>query len=492
MTNTTGTHDRKWLGLFAVLAATIMNLLDSTVATVASPAIRADLGGSYASLQWIAASYTLALAVGLLTGGRLGDMFGRRRMLFIGIVGFVVASLLCAAAWSPETLIAARVLQGLFGAVMIPQGFGLIRDMFPPHEIGKAFGAFGPVIGLATILGPIVAGLLVDADLFGTGWRAVFAINLPIGVFALAAGARALPAGVTAGGRTLKLDVSGALLAGTGMLMLVYPLVQGRELGWPAWSLALLAGAVVVLAAFVLTQLRRKRAGRTPLVELSVFTKRSYTSGVIFVVAFFAAIVGFSLAVGLLLQLGMGFSPLRASLTMASWAVGAFLGTGFAAATMAKLGRRVLHVGLAVIAAGLGWLYLVLAAKGTGFDGGDLIAPLFVFGLGMGMIFVPLFDVIMGEVADHEVGSASGMLESIQQLAASLGVAVLGTVFFGIIGSRFDPAVFVDAARAVTLATIGLVVIAFALGFLLPRKPRAHAPAAPEASPEVVREPALV
>jgi len=470
-------RNHKWLGLFAILAATIMNLLDSTVVTVAAPAIRADLGGSYASLQWIAASYTLAMAVGLLTGGRLGDMFGRRRMLMIGVIGFVVASLACAAAWSPEALIGARVLQGLFGAVMIPQGFGLIRDLFPPHEIAKAFGAFGPIIGLSTILGPIVAGLLIDADLLGTGWRAVFAINLPIGIFSIVAGRRALPAGLSAGARTLRLDVGGAILAGTGMLLLVFPLVQGRELGWPTWIFAVLAASVAVLGVFVATQVRRKRAGRTPLVELSVFTKRSYSTGVLFVIVFFGAIVGLSLAVAMFLQLGMGFSPVRASLTMASWAVGAFLGTGFAAATMAKLGRRVLHIGLTIIAAGLAWLYTVFSGQGVGVDGGDLAWPLLVYGIGMGMIFVPLFDIIMGGVADHEVGSAAGMLESIQQLGASLGVAVLGTVFFGMVGTRFDAAVFVEAAKVVTLLTIALVVTAFLLGFFLPRRARAHAPA---------------
>ncbi|MCP2325759.1 EmrB/QacA subfamily drug resistance transporter [Hamadaea flava] len=472
-------RNHKWLGLFAILAATIMNLLDSTVVTVAAPAIRADLGGSYASLQWIAASYTLALAVGLLTGGRLGDMFGRRRMLMIGVVGFVVASLACAAAWSPEALIGARVLQGLFGAVMIPQGFGLIRDLFPPHEIGKAFGAFGPIIGLSTILGPIVAGLLVDADLFGTGWRAVFAVNLPIGLFALLAGAKALPLGVSPAARTLRLDVGGAVLAGAGMLMLVYPLVQGRELGWPAWLFALLAASVAVLGVFVMSQVRRKRSGRTPLVELSVFSKRSYSTGVLFVIVFFGAVVGLSLAIGLFLQLGLGYSPVKASLTMATWAVGAFVGTGFAAGTMAKLGRHVLHLGLALIAAGLTWVYAVFAQAGVGVDGGDLALPLLVYGVGMGMIFVPLFDIIMAGVADHEVGSASGMLESLQQLGASLGVAVLGTVFFGTIGTRFDPATSVAASKTVTLITLGLIGLAFVLGFFLPRRARAHAPAAP-------------
>ncbi len=457
----------KWLGLFAVLAATIMNLLDSTVINVAGPSIRADLGGSYTTLQWIAAGYTLALAVGLLTGGRLGDMFGRKRMLLLGAAGFLVSSLACAVAWSPAALIGARTVQGLCAAVMIPQCFGLIRDLFPPNEIGKAFAAFGPAIGLSTVVGPIVAGLLVNADLFGTGWRMVFAINLPLGGFALIAGWRALPAGRSAAARAIRLDVPGALLAGTGLLMLVYPLVQGRDLGWPGWLWAVLAGSVVVLGVFVRYQLRRSRSGATPLVELSVFAKRSYSSGVGFVVVFFGGIVGFALAIGLFLQLGLGYSPLRASLTMAGWAVGAFLGSGFGATMMGRLGRRILHCGLVVMAVGLAGVYAVLPLGGW-----YLTGPLLVYGAGMGTIFVPLFDIIMGRIADHEVGSASGLLESIQQVGASLGVAVLGTVFFSGLGDHPRTATFVDAARHVTLIAIGLTALAFVLGFLLPHKAR--------------------
>ncbi|HEY2792191.1 MAG TPA: MFS transporter, partial [Micromonosporaceae bacterium] len=231
MDNTTRTADHRWLGLFAILTAMIMNILDSTIVNVASPSIHRDLGGSYASLQWISAAYTLALSVGLLTGGRLGDMFGRKRMLLIGATGFVLASLGCAAAMSPETLIGARVAQGLFGALMLPQAFGLIRDLFPPSQIGKAFGALGPVIGLSTVLGPIMAGLLIKADLFGTGWRMAFAINLPLGLFTLIAGAKVLPSAPRS--RSARLDLLGALLAGSGVFLLVYPLVQGRDLGWP-------------------------------------------------------------------------------------------------------------------------------------------------------------------------------------------------------------------------------------------------------------------
>ncbi|MDI1463854.1 MFS transporter [Catellatospora sp. KI3] len=478
-------NGRRWLGLLAILAATLMNLLDATVVNVAAPSILADLHGDYADLQWIAAGYTLALAVGLLVGGRLGDMFGRRRMLLLGVVGFVAASLLCAAAWSPGALIAARVVQGLFGAVMIPQGFGLIRDLFGPADLGKAFGAFGPAIGLSTILGPIVAGALVDADVFGTGWRMVFGINLPLGAFALLAGLRTLPAG-RAALAVRRLDLTGALLAGAGMFLLVYPLMQGREAGWPAWTWAMLAASAAVLGLFTAHQLRRKASGGTPLVELSVFAKRSYTSGALFVLVFFGAIVGFSLSVGLFLQLGQGRSPIGASVAMSAWAIGAFLGSGFSAGAMARLGRRILHLGLAVMAVGLVLLYAALSSRGMGVGGWSLSVPLLVYGAGMGMIFVPLFDVIMGEIADHEVGSAAGILESIQQLGSSLGVAALGTVFFTTVGAS---AAFLPAVQHVTLIALALTVAAFGLAFALPRRARQAPATAPAPAP--LAEPAL-
>lgn len=460
------TATNRWLGLSAVLAAIIMNLLDSTVINVAGPSIRAHLGGSYAELKWIAAGYTLALAVGLLTGGRLGDMFGRKRMLLIGVTGFTLSSLACALAWSPSTLIGGRVVQGLFAAVMIPQCFGLVRDLFPPQEMGKAFALFGPVIGLATILGPIVAGLLIQANVLGTQWRMVFIVNLPLGVYSYVAGRKALPrkAPVAASSR---LDFAGMALAGLGMFLLVYPLVQKR-------AFVLLAAAVAVLGWFVRDQLRRRRLGQTVLVELSVFAKRSYSSGVLFVIVFFGSIVGFSLSVGLFLQLGLHYSVIRASLTMAAWAVGAFLGSGFAAAMMNRLGRHILHIGLSLMAPGVAGVALVLRLAGAGVGGWQLALPLLTFGVGMGMIFVPLFDIIMGEIADHEVGSASSSLEAMQQLAASLGVAVLGTIFLSLAGLPIMPATAVHAASVVALLTLGLVAVAFGLVYLLPERARAH------------------
>jgi EmrB/QacA subfamily drug resistance transporter len=468
---------KMWSGFAVVLAAMIMNLLDSTIVNVAAPSIQRDLSMSTSQLEWIAAAYTLAIAVGLLTGGRLGDMFGRKRMLMIGLSGFVLASGACAFAWSSESLIAARVVQGLSAAVLTPQAFGLIRDIFPPAQIGKAFAAFGPVIGLSTVAGPVVAGLLIKADILGSDWRALFLINLPIGAFALFVGARVLPAR-SPRRDGLRLDGPGTVMMAIVSFLVVFPLVDGRAMGWPAWIFGLLAAAVPALAVFVAQQRRRVRAGRTPLIEFSVLRKRSYVSGVVFTLVFFGSVVGFSLTVGLFLQIGLGFSAMKASLYLAAMAVGAFFGSGVGAWAATAVGRPILHVGLAIMAIGTTVLYVSLRSAG-GVGMADLVPGLAVFGFGMGMIFVPLFSIIMGEIDDHEVGSASGLLESLQQLGASLGVAVLATLFFGKIkledgGPQTAMAAgrHLVAAQDTLLVTLVLIGAAFTVGWLLPRKAR--------------------
>lgn len=462
----------RWLAYSAVLTATVMDLLDSTVMGIAAPAIRADLGGGTASMQWMAAGYTMALAVLLLVGGRLGDLYGRKRVLMVGVAGFTLTSLACALAVSPGMLVGSRVAQGAFAAVMLPQGFGIARDLFSKDEMAKAWGVFGPIMGLSAVIGPIVGGSLLDADLFGTGWRAIFLVNLPIGAYVLIVAGRFLPA-VPPTDRSATLDVPGLLLAGAGLFALVYPLVQGRELGWPIWLQGLLGSSLPLLGVFGWYQARRRRSGRSTLIETSVFRSRSYVSGVLFAVIFFAAMAG-TFVLGIFLQLGLGFSAIHASLTMAPWAVGAMVGSAFGGIMMARLGRRILHLGVALMAAGLGLMVAVFSVAGAGVSHWDLVAPNLIGGAGMGMVFVPLFDIILGGVRDHEVGSASGMLGSFEQLGIALGIAVIGSVFFGRLesGATDHRLAAVDGVQVATLATVSLLVVGFAVGFLLPRKAR--------------------
>jgi EmrB/QacA subfamily drug resistance transporter len=469
-----------WLGFLVVIVSSVMDLLDSTIAQTAAPAIRRDLGGSYADLEWITAAYTLAMSASLLLGSRLGDTLGRRRILLVGMGGFIATSVLCALAPSPVTLIAARALQGATGAIMVPQGFGLIRELFGEAGQQKAFAVFGPVMGLAAVAGPLLGGGIVDLDVLGTGWRAIFVVNVPIGLAALTLGRRYLPrtAPATPGAR---LDPLSVVLAMAGGVALVYPLIQGREQGWPAWSFAMLAAGVLLLAAFAWLQASHSRAGRAPLVEPAILRRRSYVAGLAVVVGFIGAMGGMMIALNVMFQAGLGFSPLACGVATVSVPLAAIAGSITSSLTLARLGRHTMHLGITTMAAGLVVVDLVLRADGGGVSAWALTAPLAVTGFGMGMVFVPMFDVILAGVAPHELGSASGLLESVQQLAMSLGIAAVGTVLFDRLGAGHGPAAFVGAADQALIVAVGFLVAAGTAVWWLPKHARAAVPAVAQA-----------
>ncbi|MEV5144978.1 MFS transporter [Streptomyces sp. NPDC052727] len=428
-------YARRWAALAVILGAEIMDLLDGTVMNVAAPAVRADLGGSLSVIQWITVGYTLSFAVLLVVGGRLGDIHGRKRMFVVGAVGFTLASVLCAVAGSSEMLIAARFLQGGLGALMIPQGLGLIKQMFPPKETAAAFGAFGPAIGLGAVLGPIIAGFLVDADLFGSGWRSVFLINLPIGAAVVTGAVLLLPEG-RAPVRP-KFDVVGMLLVTLGLTLLIFPLVQGRERGWPAWTFVLMVAGAAVLAAFVAYELRQDKRGGATLIELSLLRRSRYAVGLAVALVFFTGISGMSLLLGLHLQIGLGFSPTRAALTMTPWSVFLVVGAILTGAVLgARFGRKALHGGLAVLALGVLIMLLTIRDQAGGLTSWELVPGIAVAGLGMGVMIGLLFDIALADVDKQEAGTASGILTAVQQLGFAIGVAVLATLFFGLLGSQ--------------------------------------------------------
>ena len=483
MTTTTLTHPEAaalprpagrlvWLGFLVVLAASVMDLLDSTIAQTAAPAIRRDLGGSYASLEWISAAYTLAMSATLLLGSRLGDALGRRRVLLVGIGGFVGASIVCALAPSAQTLILARAAQGAVAAIMVPQGFGLIRELFGDAGQQKAFAVFGPVMGLAAVAGPLVGGGLVDANLLGSGWRAIFLVNVPVGLAAIAAGRRYLPRTPPAAPGA-RIDAASVALAMLGGVALVYPLIQGREHGWPVWSFVLLGAGVLLLGAFAALQARRSRQGRAPLVEPSILRRRPYVAGLAVVLGFIGAMGGMMIALTVMLQTGLGLSPLACGVATLAIPLAAIGGSITSSALLARIGRRTMHIGIATMAAGLVVADLVLRSAGGGVDGWQLAGPLAITGFGMGMVFVPMFDVILAGVAPHELGSASGLLESVQQLAMSLGIAAVGTVLFDRLGRGHGPAAFVGAADHALLVAVAFLLAAGAAVFWLPRHARA-------------------
>jgi EmrB/QacA subfamily drug resistance transporter len=454
----------RWIVLAVVLAAEVMDLMDSTIVNVAGPSIRADLGGGASMLQWLGAAYTLSFAVLLITGARLGDIFGRRRLFLIGSAGFTAMSAACAAAPSPGLEIAFRALQGGFGALLIPQGFGMLKEVFPESEMPKVFATFGPVMGLSAIAAPILAGVLIDADLWGTGWRLVFLINVPIGLFALITALRVLPRG--ASHPDVRLDVPGMGLVGLGLVAIIYPLIQGRADGWPAWIFAMLAAGIALLATFVAYERRRRSS---PLIEPSLLRNRTYVAGLAVGLALFATFGGLILVISLFAQLGEGFTPIHTGLTFAPMTVGMVAAMVASFGLVDRLGRHLLHLGAALVGAGI--LTLALTATGAQHLGTLELAPsLVLIGLGAGFSFGQLFDFILAGVAMDEVGSASGVLNAVQQLANALGVAVLGTVFFSRLGVHLP-----TSALAAT-AWVALIPLAatIALVFALPMRARAE------------------
>lgn len=425
----------RWLAFSVVLMASIMNLLDALITNIAAPSIQADIGGGPSLIQWLGAGYTLALAAGLITGGRLGDIYGRKTIFLVGAAGFTVTSMLCAFAVSPDMLIASRVAQGLFGAIMLPQGLGVIRSIFPPKDLPTAFGAFGPAMGLATVSGPVLAGALIDADILGTGWRMIFLINLPLGLFALIVGARFLPSGQVRS--AARLDVLGAVIAAVAALLMVYPAVQGRELGWPAWTFVLAGTSLALFVVFAKVESRTAQRGGDPLVVPSLFGNRAFSGGLVTGLAIFTSMIGFSLVLTVFLQLGLGFSPLKAGLTVLPQAIGSMFGFLAAGAGLArKLGRTALHVGTMLMMAGVIGVFLVLRGSGVEVSPWHLAPALLAYGAGLGLFLAPFFDIVLAGVQPREYGSASGTLNAVQQFGSALGVAVLGTVFFGILGGQ--------------------------------------------------------
>jgi EmrB/QacA subfamily drug resistance transporter len=478
-------YERRWLILAVVLAAECMDLLDATVVNVAAPAIHRDLHTSPTGLQWIVGGYALAIAVGLITGGRLGDLYGRRRMFLVGAAGFTAASVLCGIAPSTGWLIAFRLLQGLVAALMLPQGFGVIREVFPTDEIGQAFGIFGPVIGLAAVLGPIVGGALVDWNLAGTGWRLVFLVNLPLGLAATVGSWRLLPK--TAPTHDAQLDVGGAVLSGVACLALVYPLIQGRELGWPWWTYVLMVLSVVLFAAFALQQRARARAGADPLVLPSVFSHRGYSGGLLVMLFFFSGMGGLLLTMSVFLQLGQGFSPIHAGIVFIPMSLGMAVGAGLSGAVLGKkFGRVVIQAGALVCAIGV--IVVIATVRGDAIVGAvDLLPGLAIMGLGMGLAVAPLFDVVLASVSDEETGSASGLLNALQQLSGSIGVAVLGTIFFAAIGHGFGRHVVGIGLQRTLWVQVGALAMLLLISPLLPRYAReSDAPGAVPAATAVL------
>lgn len=469
-------YPRRWAAAAVMMIAALMDLLDVTIVNVAIPSVGRDLHASESDLQWLVSAYLLGFAATLIVSGHLGDRFGRRGLFLAGVAGFGLASLACGIAQTPGQLIAARAVQGVTAAVLVPQVLGAFRTMFHGKERGAAFGMYGAVAGFASAIGLLAGGLLTDADLFGWGWRSVFLVNVPVAVGTFAAGLVLVPA--TKERSAGRPDVLGSLVLAGGLVAVVLPLVQGRENGWPVWGWVCMAGGVCAVVGLGVFEARRAsasaerpgagRAGIVPLLPARAFRLPAFSVGVLVQLLFSVGMQGFFLVFALWLQGGQGYTPLQAGVLTVAFSAGAFLTAPVADGLAVRFGRLVLGAGALLMAGGFGWVWSGADSAAAVHAGAwPLVPGLVVAGAGLGLLAVPLVNVVLSAVPGDLAGGASGIFSTAQQFGGALGAGIVGTVFF----SHADEGLGAALGAAMPWVVGGFVVSAGLCG-VLPRRGR--------------------
>lgn len=457
---------RRWLALFILLIANFMNLIDVTIVNVALPSMREGLGATDSQIEWVIAAYILAFALGLLPFGRLGDILGRTNLFLWGVAAFTAASALCGLAPNIEFLITARVIQGLAGAAMTPQVMAIATVTFPPHERSQAFSLFGLSAGLAAVCGPLLGGVLISANLFGMDWQPIFLVNIPIGIAAVVAGWFFIPR--LPGHAALRNDYVGIGLFGLGILAMVFPIVEGRAYGWPVWAFAMMAAGLMLLVAFVLWTRNRAATGQSQLLNFDLITNQQFMFGAFVVTVFSSGIPGMFMVISLLLQGGFDFTPLQSGLTNTPFSVGVLIASVIAGRFGARYLRGRLALAGALVSFGIAWLHFYIAGVTDSIDQLAFLVPLLLAGIGLGLGFSSLFQLVLANVPPRDAGAGSGALQAFQQVGGALGVAIIGQIFFSDLGNSFASGGTPHAAFAgASSLALWYVVASFALVLLL-------------------------
>jgi EmrB/QacA subfamily drug resistance transporter len=455
-----------WLAMAVVLIGTFIVTLDFFIVNVAIPATQADLGAGAGAMQLVIAAYGIALAAGLILGGRLGDLVGRRRVFSVGLALFTLSSAVCGFAPDATTLIAGRVVQGIAAALMTPQALSIIGVTYDGEARARAFAVYGLVMGLAAACGQLIGGLLIDVDLLGLGWRSCYLVNVPIGIVALALAPYAIVESRADG--AARLDLAGALLATAALVAVVLPLVLGREHGWPLWTWLCLAAAVPLVAAFAISQRRLAARGGDPLVDLALFRERAFTVGLLATVLFYTGMDSFFLVLALYLQEGRGLDALGSGLVFTPLAVGYLAASIVSQGLAGRLGRQLLALGGITRAVALAGLIATVVAVGSGGDVALLLPALVLDGVGMGLLTAPLIATVLADMKPAQAGAASGVLSTAQQVGNALGIALVGALFYGALGATPTPD---DVARAFELSLIAVAGLCAAVALLVQALP---------------------
>ncbi|MDX6258370.1 MAG: hypothetical protein QOH84_58 [Kribbellaceae bacterium] len=435
------------VALTTLLFGAFLPMLSFFIINVALPAIGSDLHANAGELQLVVGSYGIANATLLVVGGRLGDGFGRKRLFLLGIVGFTVMSLICAIAPTIGVLLAARVLQGAAAAAMTPQVLASISSLLTGEHRARAMAMFGVAGGSAAALGQILGGALVEANVFDLGWRAVFLVNVPVGLVAIAAAVKLLPE--TRADKAQRVDLVGAGLLALALVLLLLPLTEGRPLGWPAWTWASLAATIPAVALLGVHQHRSEKAGTSPLIPPSVLRLRPMLIGLILAVGFFTTFGGFMFVFALATQGEAGMSPLEGGLSLLPMSVGFLITSVYGPRLQQKYGAGLILRGWIVQSVGYAALAVVALTVWPDVTPWTLAIPMLIAGFGSGLVMVPLMGVVIGQVPAAQAGLGSGILLTSQQTCLALGAATVGTAYLSLAGTSWGQG---GALAAVALA----------------------------------------
>ncbi|HGM5417335.1 TPA: MFS transporter [Serratia liquefaciens] len=418
--------DRRLVGLPVLLLGGFVTVFDLFVVNVAAPVIQQQFAASFAGVGLIIAGYELAFGVLLIAGGRLGDRFGRQRMFSLGMLGFTLTSALCGMATSLSMLIVARFLQGAAAALLFPQIYALMRVLYNPHQRRRAFAWLGMTLGLAAIFGQLFGGFIIEADVFGSGWRMIFLINLPIGVLAIVA-ARRIPESRLE--QAQRLDGMGLLLAASGLLLMLVPLLEGPSRGWPWWVLPALACGIGMLWAFIRWERRLAQRSGDAVLDPALLRQGSFAPGVGVVLAIYSTASSFFLCFALLLQAGIGLTPFQAGSLFAPASAAFMLASFLAPGLVQRWGSGVLALGVAVYAAGMALLVVEVLSGAALVQPLWLLPGLVILGFGQALSMTPLLNLVLGLAKEHQAGMAAGVISTVQQVGGALGIAASGAFF---------------------------------------------------------------
>jgi len=457
--------------LMILLLGGFITVFDLFVVNVAIPSMQADLGVGFSDIGFVIAGYELAFGVLLIASGRLGDRHGRRRLFILGMLGFSITSFLCGIAPNASSLIAARLLQGAAGAILFPQVYALLHVMYDDISRRRVFGLLGMTLGLAAIAGQVLGGFIIESDLLGLGWRIIFLINLPIGIIAVLF-AQIIPESKSP--HALDVDWSGIGLATIGLLLLLLPLLEGPNIGWPLWTWISLAASILLLTTFLIWEHVVAKRNGNPAIDLALFRNAGFSIGSLVVLLIYSTATSLFLCFALLVQSGLGLTPFEAGTLFAPASLGFIAASLLAPKLVAHFGNMSIAVGTMIYAIGIGWL--IITASNLDHQSEILIflSPLILFGFGQGLSMTPLLNLVIGYAEEHHVGMAAGFISTMQQVGGALGVAIVGIFFVTVLNSDANQSTsqtsqYADAFSsamiynliAVMIATILITLIAY-------------------------------